>query len=1066
MEMPKLRLVSPSSSTELTLQLDDTQRRVVGHRRGPLLVVAGPGTGKTTTLVEHVLSRINDCAKSEEILILTFSRKAATELRHRIVARLGHASTVPAAMTFHALCHIIVNTWGYSPEQEPGATTVRLLTAPEQEFRLREILNGAGAHLWPTELEAAVETRGFASQLRHVLARARQLNMDPSDIQKLGDQVGKAEWSAAGRFFDEYLDVLDFEQALDYPELVHRTRLLLADPEIGPAIRKRYPYIVVDEYQDTDPAQAAVLSLLTGKDGNVVAFADPDQAIYRFRGADSAVVAQFSETFSGECPCEIVTLDTCWRYGSEISAVVAKIADRLPILPGLKASQVHNSRHIPATKKPGKVEIFSYDSESAHGQYLAHYLQQAHLRDGIPWSQMAVLVREGRSAIPALSRALIAGGVPVSVAGDEIPLVQEAAVKPLLTTLRILAQEQEIAAGEAEKILTSAWGGFDAVLLRKTGRWLRKNLGAELANKQLTSADLIARVLMQPDLVKDSTEPYIQKLHKISQILMQVRDEIASGAGPHQALWLLWQATAWAQEMRVQALKGGESGQQAHHDLDAICALFDLAARKETMGNLGLLSFLAEVENQEIPGDTDREESVRREAVAVMTAHRAKGMEWDLVVVAGLQEGLWPNLRRHNGLLEAERLELDHIAPPEPLSSVLAQERRLFYVASTRARRQLVLTTVVGEAGQSEIPSRFLADLDLPITHIKGYPRRPLTLSALTASLRRISVDPEESPLVREAAASRLALLTAATDDDGYALVPLANPEHWWGLNELTTSDQNAIAKDNEPIRLSGSSLAALLMCPRQWFLERQVRAETARGIAQGIGSLVHLIAQHAAINEWSVTEMVERLDQAWDQLAFETPWYATAERGEAEAALARFDNWQSSRDRELVGVEVPFDTVIDLGDDQVRLVGAIDRIERDKDSRIHIVDLKTGRLAATKKEAESSEQLGVYQLVALNGGLADLGNDIALGSAELVYLRVADKDTQMPTVRSQESLTALPHREGIEDHESTWIHELLRRAARIVREGTFPATEGSACNRCRFTRSCPVRLEGKQILQ
>ena len=184
---------------------------------------------------------------------------------------------------------------------------------------------------------------------------------------------------------------------------------------------------------------------------------------------------------------------------------------------------------------------------------------------------------------------------------------------------------------------------------------------------------------------------------------------------------MLWSGTRWPERLREQAAVGGESGRRANRDLDAICALFDIAHRSEEVSGLrGVTGFLAEVEGQQIPADTLGEADLRGSAVRLLTAHRAKGLEWDLVVVAGVQEGAWPDIRRRGSLLEPDRLGPHGLTEIEPTASRIAEERRLFYVACTRARRRLVVTAVAGTEGEGDQPSRFLTELGARVVPVAG----------------------------------------------------------------------------------------------------------------------------------------------------------------------------------------------------------------------------------------------------------------------------------------------------------------------------------------------------------
>ena len=218
--------------------LDPGQRAVVAHRGGPLLVLAGPGTGKTTTLVEAVLDRMSGegAVRPEEILVLTFSRAAAAELRDRIGARLGETVGVPGATTFHSFCFALLGRF-----KDPAlfSEPLRLLSGPEQDVVIRELVRGtidpltgwqapAGspdAARWPAALRAALGTRGFAQELRAVLLRAREQGLDPARLREFAERADREDWRAAARFFAEYLDVTDARGVLDYAELVHRAVL-------------------------------------------------------------------------------------------------------------------------------------------------------------------------------------------------------------------------------------------------------------------------------------------------------------------------------------------------------------------------------------------------------------------------------------------------------------------------------------------------------------------------------------------------------------------------------------------------------------------------------------------------------------------------------------------------------------------------------------------------------------------------------------------------------------------------------------------------------------------------
>lgn len=416
-------------------------------------MLAGPGTGKTTTLVEAVAARVAGGGDPARILVLTFSRKAAVELRDRMAARLG-AARGPQATTFHSFCYALVRA---HQDADLFAEPMRLLSGPEQDVTVRELLAGqleleqdGFAHIrWPDELRACLTTRGFADEVRAVLARSRELGLGPDALTDFARRTGRPDWGAAAEFLAEYLDVLDAQGVLDYAELVHRAVLLAERPEVSALLAGQYDAVFVDEYQDTDPAQVRLLHALAGNRGSgpgagggrdLVAFGDPDQSIYAFRGADVNGILDFPEMFrrADGAPAPVGVLTTSRRSGGQLLAATRLLTRRMP-LTRLPSAKVRAHRELAAVREGGSVETYTYPTASAELDNIADLLRRAHLEDGVPWNEMAVLVRAGGRTIPSARRALTSAGVPVEVDGDDLPLRHEPAVAPLLTALRAVA---------------------------------------------------------------------------------------------------------------------------------------------------------------------------------------------------------------------------------------------------------------------------------------------------------------------------------------------------------------------------------------------------------------------------------------------------------------------------------------------------------------------------------------------------------------------------------------------------------------------------------------------------
>ncbi|HEY8979259.1 MAG TPA: ATP-dependent DNA helicase, partial [Streptomyces sp.] len=1028
----------------------------------------------------------------------------------------------------------------------------------EQDLAVRELLAGEteleragrGRVRWPDELRAALTTRGFADEVRAVLARSRELGLGPGALDAFARRIGRPDWRAAAAFLAEYLDVLDLQGVLDYAELVHRAVLLARRPEVAEQLAAQYDAVFVDEYQDTDPAQVRLLDALAGGGRTLVAFGDPDQSIYAFRGADVNGILDFPYAFprADGRPAPVEVLRTSRRSGAALLAATRLVTQRMP-LTRLPAEKVRAHRELAPVREGGRVEVFTYPTPGTELDNIADILRRAHLEDGVPWGEMAVLVRAGSRTIPTVRRALTAAGVPLDIDGDDLALRHEPAVAPLLTALRAVAtaetegsavRHQEAApedaaasdgqgpsedagatdgqgasenagasdeqgaadeagasdeqgadeeAGAADRqgadeapapvaswldtetaltLLTSPLAGMDAADLRRLGRALRDEERAGGNALPPPSDELLARALAEPERLAAHDPAYARGAQRLGALLGKARARLAGGGSAEEALWDLWDGTPWPGRLERAARRGGAAGRNADRDLDAVCALFATAARaEERTGGRGALNFLEEIDAEDIAADTLTRRAVRPDAVRLMTAHRSKGLQWRLVVVAGVQEGLWPDLRRRGSLLEADRIGRDGLAEPLTPGALLAEERRLFYVAATRARERLVVTAVKAPADDGDQPSRFLTELGVEPKDVTGRPRRPLSVSALVAELRATTVDPRVSDTLREAAARRLARLAALADDDGRPLVPSAHPYRWWGMFEPTESKVPLRNRD-QPVVLSGSALDQLAnTCALQWFLGREVKADAPATVAQGFGNVVHVLADEVASGRTpaDLDVLMERLDSVWNALAFDAPWKSAQEKENARVALERFLKWHVDSNgvrtgRTPVASEHDFDVTLEAGEVEVRIRGQMDRVEADGEGRAYVVDFKTGKQPVSSADVERHPQLAVYQLAVREGAVDEAFDGVRPepGGAELVQLRQGapkrDGGETLPKVQAQEPL------------EGEWVGDLLATAAGKVLDERFTPSAGQHCSHCAFRASCSAQPEGRHVVE
>ena len=1044
--------------------LDPQQARVVRHDAGPLLVLAGPGTGKTTTLVEAVVDRVERRGLApEQVLVLTFSRKAAQELRERVTARLGRTTRGALAMTFHSYAYALLRR----ELAAEGGPPLRLLSGPEQDLEVARLLEGVlddGASDWPEGLRPALPLRGFRRELRDLLQRAQERGVDGQLLARLGEASGRPEWTAAGRFLDDYEGRFALDpsaEVLDHSGLVRAAAALLeGDPELRERERAARAVVVVDEYQDTDPAQVRLLQALAGQGRDLVAVGDPDQSIYAFRGAEVRGVLDFPTDFptaDGQ-PAPVVELRTCRRSGPVLLAASRAVARRLPA--GRLSASFRDLHPDPvAVRSPGSVEVLLAASPTGEAALVADVLRRAHLVDGLAWSDMAVLLRSTPRSLAVLRRGLHAAGVPVGVPADEVPLVEEPLVRALLDVLSAALRPGAVTADGVLALLGGPLVRADGLAVRRLRRALRE---VDLAAGAATPSDeLLVEAFGDPRALLAVPDAARRPMDRLTRLVRAVRTAVAGDAGAgtaEQVLWALWETSGLARRLEQESLSGGARGALADRSLDAVLALFDAAARYvDRLPHGSVLGFVDDVEAQEVPGDTLAQRTPEGDAVRVMTAHASKGLEWPLVVVAGVQEGVWPDLRLRGSLLGADELaaaaDAPQAGPPGPTTGadrraeLLAEERRLFYVAVTRARDRLVVTAVAGS--EEDRPSRFVEELGVGVPDRVSAVGRPLTGSGLVAELRHAAATSDD-PALREAACRRLALV-AGLDADDVPHVASAHPDRWWGLAPL--SEAAPLVAEGEVVRVSPSKVESYDTCSLRWFLESAVGVAGSSGPAQVVGSLVHALAELGsgadALDEAALTA---RLDEVLPELDLGAPWMVRRRRQEAVEQLRRFLDWQRASGRDLVGTELAVE--VPLGGGAV-LSGRVDRLERDTDGRAVVVDLKTGSTKPSKADLARHPQLGVYQLAVALGAFAEQHGLHEPGGAALLQLKTGK--------RADEQL----QRALGDDDDPDWARSLVERVVQGMSGSDFPATVNEHCARtCAVRASCPAWPEGESVLR
>jgi superfamily I DNA/RNA helicase/RecB family exonuclease len=1036
--------------------LDVDQAAVVAHGRGagPVVVLGGPGTGKTTTLVESVVARVvRDGVPADGVLVLAPTRTAAGALRDRVSGRLGRTVREPMARTPHAYAFGLLRR----ARVLDGDAAPRLISGPEQDQILADLLAGHDAGevegpIWPPSVGPQLRgLRGFRDELRDLLMRAVERGLTPLDLADLGRVHERPDWVAAASVLAEYLDVtaLASPGAYDPAAIVDTAAALLADESaLLAAERERWQLVAMDDAQEATAATLRLLDVLAGGGRDLLLTGDPDTATQSFRGARPALLAAAAQRFgrADGSPAPVAVLRTVHRHGPALRAVVQRVAARI----GTVGAVAHRpARPAEGAADAGSAGVVLLSSAALEAAYVAQYLRRHHLESRTSWSAMAVVVRSTRATQP-LRRAMAAAGVPVAVPAAEVPVRDEPAVRPLRLALHCVLDPGPPAAEAVVELLTGPLGGADAVLLRRLRQALR---AAELAaGGGRGSDDLLVEAVTEPAGLVLLDPRVAAPGQRVAGALAAGRAAAAaSGASVETVLWSLWDAAGLAATWRRAALRGGQPGARADRDLDAVVALFEAAARYvDRLPHAGPAGFLAYLEGQDLPSDTLAARAPDGDAVALVTAAGAAGREWDVVAVAGVQEGSWPDLRLRSSLLGAQALAdlLDGRAGAgggtvrAQRRAVLDDELRIFHVAVSRARRHLLVTAVRSE---EELPSGFV-DLvdplpdDVELRPVGDVPRA-MTLPALVAELRGVATDPATDLPRREEAAGRLAQLALAG-------VPGAHPDDWSGL--LGLSDDRPLRGPDDPVAVSPSRVEQFDRCALRWLLET-AGGTAGSSPAQALGMLVHEVA--SLVPDGDRAALTVRLAERIGRLGLGGGWVHQRERDRAEQMLAKLAEYAvqaRSAGREVVAVER--DVEVRVGRAVVH--GKVDRLERDADGRLVVVDLKTGKTPAAKAELARHAQLGVYQVTVEAGGFADVAPDtVGSGGAMLVEL---GSDSKKVAVREQPAPAA--------DEDPQWASRLVEEVAEGMAGATFAASGNPRCRTCAVRRACPLQPEGRQV--
>lgn len=1109
-------VTATTKATVPVAALSTSQRQVV-DRPGRQVLLGGPGTGKTTALVAWALHRAPaGPGGGPGPVVLVPSRRAADRVRDALEQGATGVSGDRVARTPHSLAWAVVREHALRAGRRPP----RLVPASERDEALAELLAGhledGTAPAWPPHLEPSLRaTRAFRDELREMSARLVEHGVSPDGLARLGRRHGRAEWEAAARVLAEADEVegLRGDEAHDPASIVAVAADLVADRSTGLAewLAGQLGHLGVDDAQDLTPAAWSFVREVADVVGDLLVVGDPDGGTQTFRGAHPGLLEQAAD-FLGDpaAPVRSTTVQQPLGRSRLLRRVCAAVGRelhgaRVPAWSPAAVAAADPADGAPAdgvAADDGGVALLVCLDRADEAAVVAGELRRRRHRetDPLPWSQMAVVVRSVSGA-DELRRALDSAGVPVRVPGVRAPLREEAVVGLLLLALDVAADPDRLDPAALERLFVGPLGGGDPV------RWRRLVLQAravararsvpgddvavpggeespDVAGEVVTAAaegravsgdEALAGVCAEVRQVLRGRAPvpahgqgFAGLAPAVAGPLVRLVEVLAGGAaavpdGLEEALWQVWDRLRVAERWRRTALRGGPDAVRADADLDAVLALFDAAAGWVDRNPRGTVAGFVEHLRSRAVGDDRLGGDGPADAVTVTTPAGAVGERWDVVVVAGVQDGVWPNPRLRGSLLGLTDLVgvVRGSAVPLPRGSgatsrhaelrrqarrdVVLDELRLFHVAVSRARRELLVTAADDATSTPSDLCTLVADAVGPaLVTTPGGPRAPRaavaaelgagsSLVEVTAALRRTLARTDDETH-RRAAAGLLARLAEAG-------VRGADPAEWsWRVGEGPGRPRRV-----EEVHVSPSSVERFLRCPLQWYLTTS-GGTTPRETAQGLGTLVHAALEQ--VPDADVVRLREVVERGWGDLELGDGWVSTHQRTRVEAMLRKLSVWvagQRAAGVDAVAAEVPFSYRVD----DVTVRGTVDRVEVTADGGVRVVDLKTGKQVVSGPDTLDNPQLQLYQLAVELGALPGVAGPPAGGL--LLYVGSSHASA---CERSQPA----PDAEALEA-----VRQRVREVGAGMRASTFAARPSNACARCPVRSSCPTTAEGRR---
>ncbi|HTA52133.1 MAG TPA: ATP-dependent DNA helicase [Candidatus Acidoferrum sp.] len=969
---------------EARFPLNAEQRQAVEHGAGPLLVVAGAGTGKTRVITERIRTLLDSDSSlaGENILGLTFTDKAAGEMKHRVVKAAGERAEGVWLSTFHSFC--------LEKILKAANPKIQALDDIDHRILLRRNIADLGLVLFKRLAEPAEflkDFQAFFSRCQDELVtpddyqryvedlRAKhekhKKTLEPDELAIAEEEVAKQEELARVYRVSERL-LRERNLYTFGAQLLQAVHLLRTDAGLLGRLRAQYRYILVDEFQDTNIAQLELLWLLAADRRNILAVGDDDQAIYRFRGASFGSFTIFLERFCGAPAKAIVSLSKNYRSTKRILRVAGEMIshnEKSPLLPP-KTLTTEN----PDGDKIRVVEFAAFEEE-AH--WVAAEIERLH-EAGAPWRSFAVLYRKHThraQLVPALRRR----GIPFVI--RKASILDNTLVRDLLAWLRLMAVPADNVAC-ARVLAAPYWGLEPRELVRLSERAVKNH----------------RRPLWDEVEASHREAPFDRngvRLTEFVELFGQMRQLARTATASSLLAELITNLGV--------APVASETDKQHLERLVTFVKEWERKSEGKQLRNF--VEYLRYFD--ELDGDVQIEEELAGDAVQLMTVHAAKGLEFPHVFILRLSKSDFPSGARRPKF----EFPPDLMKEEQPKGDFqIQEERRLFYVALTRAQRRLTLSTIVNRRKKpSPFLEDFLADPKIAkMDTVQSAPKVEVPVTEEAAGPPSMAADPTQL------------FPASAADAKAYSQVALwAKAFH---------------PPRPEPLQLSASAINAYERCPMKYMFQYVWNIRSGPHAQMTFGTVMHTtiremvgeIRKHGKVTLGEVLAIYER---EWISAGYPDEYQENEYRRAGREQLEAFHRSCCAAPPDVLHQEKRFELPLEH---DVVISGRMDQVNRLGEREIEIVDYKTGRPRDAQRAAEDL-QLSIYALAALEV--------LDRSPGKLVFHNLTNNEA-VESTRDAKMLDATKAK----------ISEVADR----IRAGDFSPKKGFSCGFCDYKPLCP----------